>query len=116
MPTLDDQRRAAGLEPLDKIIPTEKPPETKKERGHGRGKTTLHERPGQHPELRGVPLIGTGQGAVSGTRPGDSVKDLEQAARDIRHANEALAKAKAEAMRQARQALRTPEQTRRIQP
>lgn len=57
----------------------------KKPRGHGRGKTVLHERGGS-PELRGIPLIGTGAGAVSHSSPGGElgqVKKAEQLAQDL---------------------------------
>lgn len=102
---MTDSRRAALDAEIAKLIPEDKP-DAKKPRGHNRGKTVLHDRPGQHPELRGVPLIGTGPGCIEGTRPGDSVRELEVAATDIRIANETLAAAKAQRMREARDELR----------
>jgi len=55
-------KRDAGLNPSVQA-------DAKKERGHGRGRIVLHDRGGS-PELRGVPLIGTGAGCISGTKPG----------------------------------------------
>ena len=55
------------------------------ERGHGRGRITLHV-VGGSPELRGVPLIGTGPGGLANTRPGGElgmVRKLERELRDL---------------------------------
>lgn len=38
---------------------------------------------GRDRELRGIPLVGAGGGAIAGTRPGDSAAELERAGRDI---------------------------------
>ena len=71
-------KRDAGLNPSVQA-------DAKKERGHGRGKTTLHVIGGS-PELRGVPLIGTGPGGLEHTRPGGElgrVKELEAEMREL---------------------------------
>jgi hypothetical protein len=73
-------RQAAGLKPL----PGTPAPEAKPEPGHKRGTETTHRQPGQHPELRGIPLVGSGPGVINGTRPGDSATRLQQAQNDIR--------------------------------
>ena len=55
------------------------------EHGHGRGKTVLHQ-VGGSPELRGIPLIGTGPGGLDHSRPGGEIGHaaaLERAGRDI---------------------------------
>lgn len=75
----------------------EKPAEPPK-RGHGRGTTTYHV-VGGSPELRGVPLIGTGAGALANTRPGGelgSVRKLECELRDMRGSKTALGGARFE--------------------
>jgi hypothetical protein len=75
--------RDAGLNPVADAIPTE----PAKPRGHGRRnqRETLHN-PGGSPELRGIPLVGAGPGAI--TRPGiDTAASLDQAGRDILRAN-----------------------------
>lgn len=59
--------------------------EAKPERGHRRGKTVVHQ-VGGSPELRGVPLIGTGPGGLANTRPGGElgrVDALEKEAHDL---------------------------------
>jgi hypothetical protein len=81
---LDAARQAAGLQPLPN--PAAKPAEEKPEHGHGRG-TTHDDRRLHDKSLRGIPLIGTGPGAIDGTKPGDSAQALEQAGRDILHAH-----------------------------
>lgn len=58
-------------------------PEAKPERGHGRGKTTLHV-VGGSPELRGVPLIGTGPGGLANTRPGGELGMVRRLERELR--------------------------------
>lgn len=60
----------------------------KKPRGHGRGKTVLHQRGGS-PELRGVPLIGTGAGAVSHSAPGGEIGQVEKAEQLAKDLNDA---------------------------
>lgn len=85
----------AALAPTIIIVESPKP------RGHARGQTD--DRRLKDKGARGIPLVGVGAGAIDGTIPGQgSVADLEQAARDIRIADEALAKAKAERLKQVR--------------
>ena len=56
-------------------------------RGHRRGSTRIDRRRTDAIELRGVPIAGHGvSGVIPGTRPGDSAATLEQAGRDILHA------------------------------
>lgn len=82
---LNEARIRAGLKPL----PHTKPQQPELEAGHARGATTTHRLPGQHPELRGIPLVGAGPGVITGTQPGPNTSsaDLEQAGRDILKAN-----------------------------
>ncbi len=98
---VDALRAAAGLNPLP-IIRDKDAEHPQPERGHGRGKDTTHQLPGQHPELRGIPLVGSGPGVIAGTRPGDPSCKLEQSERDLA-ASRAL---HAAMMRRARQNLK----------
>lgn len=83
MAALDDQRRAAGLKPLPPKTDGKAEEPKKKERGHGRGTTTYHV-VGGSPELRGVPLIGTGPGGLENTRPGGELGRVEKLEAEIR--------------------------------
>lgn len=69
------------------------------ERGHGRGK-----QPADRTDhaLRGVPVIGHGSGAISGTAPGGEIgagRRLEQAGRELVAARMKAARAKLSAPR-----------------
>lgn len=78
-----DQRGAADRD--RKLKPYVPPDEAKPERGHKRGqqKTKGHDRSDDSSDLRGIPVVGLGGGAIAGTRPGDSAAALEQAGRDL---------------------------------
>lgn len=69
MSTIDDQRRAAGLNArIDEIAPIDEPeaPEVVTE------DATI----GNEERLRGIPAVGRVSGAMKNTRPGDTVKAL----------------------------------------
>lgn len=82
MPTLDDQRRAAGLSPLPVIAEEVEDDAPKCQHGcptvpclH----TKTEEKHKQHPAsaMRGVPILGKGVGgAVNGSRPGDGLRAI----------------------------------------
>lgn len=57
--------------------------------GHKRGQTVIDRRRGADAGLRGIPVVGVGAGAISGTKPGGELgaaARLEQAARDLNQA------------------------------
>lgn len=75
-----------AVERDQRLTPTLAVVEKAAERGHKRGQTVVDHRRGGDAGLRGVPVIGIGAGAISGTAPGGELgaaRRLEQAGRDL---------------------------------
>ena len=68
MTSLDDQRRAAGLNPLPVQVIDAQPAAT--------DVVTEDATIGNEERLRGIPAVGRVSGTMRGTRPGDSTTDL----------------------------------------
>lgn len=77
MATLDDQRRAAGLNPLPKHTPESPTPPTRFD------PEVEDATIGNEDRLRGIPVVGRVGGTMRGTRPGDPVSGLEAEAREL---------------------------------
>lgn len=78
--------QAARLTPSSPEATTQTPGPARPVRGHRRG-TYVDRSRTDAIELRGVPIAGHGiSGVIPGTKPGDSAAALEQAGRDILHA------------------------------
>lgn len=85
--------------------------EEKKERGHGRRaqREVLHV-VGGSPELRGVPLIGTGPGGLENTRPGGELGRVDALIAEALELNEHGREIARLRMREARERMRRPTQ------
>ena len=78
--------QSAASEQARRLAPASVVREEPAERGHRRGSTVIDPRRGGDAALRGIPLIGVGAGAISGTSPGGELgagARLERAGREL---------------------------------
>jgi len=76
----------AAAEQAQRLSPSVQVREEPVERGHRRGTVVIDPRRGGDAALRGIPLIGVGAGAISGTAPGGELGQaarLERAGREL---------------------------------
>lgn len=99
----------AGHAELDRSVPAKQEKPTKKERGHGRkAQREVFHVVGGSPELRGVPLIGTGPGGLDNTRPGGELGAVQRLVDEARELNEHAREIARQKMAEARDRLRSP--------
>ena len=97
----------AAAEQAQRLSPSVQARQEPAERGHRRGQTVIDPRRGGDAALRGIPLIGVGAGAISGTKPGPGASGaaLDREARELNEHGRLIAR---ERMQQARDRLRNP--------